>query len=44
MTYGRHMERSRFMDDVQGTPALWKTVRTPKPTQHRQQLPKHDWN
>ena len=41
---GRCMEHSRFMVDVQGMPALQKTVRTPEPTKHRQQLPKCDWN
>ena len=41
---GRHTECSHFMVDVQGTPALRKTVRTPEPTKHRQQLPKCDWN
>ena len=43
-SYGRHAEHSRFTVDVQGTPSPWKMVRTPKPTKHRQQLPKHDWN
>ena len=33
---GRCTERSHFMVDVQGTPALWKMVRTPKLTKHRQ--------
>ena len=41
---GRHMECSCFTVDIQGTPALWKTVRTPEPTKHRQQLPKCNWN
>ena len=41
---GRHMECSCFTVDVQGMPALWKMVRTPEPTKHRQQLPKCDWN
>ena len=41
---GRCMECSRFMVDVQGMPALWKMVRTPKPTKDGQQLPKCDWN
>ena len=39
MTYGRCMESSHIMVEVQDTPAPWKTVRTPKPTKHRQQLP-----
>ena len=41
---GRHTERSRLTVDIQGTPALQKTVRIPKPTKHRQQLPKCNWN
>ena len=41
---GRHMECSRFTVDIQGMPALQKMVRTPKPTMHRQKLPKCDWN
>ena len=36
---GRCTERSCFTVDVQGTPALWKMVRIPKPTKHRQKLP-----
>ena len=50
LTYGtyasndRQMEHSHFMVDVQGMPALQKTVRTPKLTKHRQKLPKCDWN
>ena len=40
----RHTECSCFTVDVQGTSALWKTVRTPKLTKHRQKLPKCDWN
>ena len=28
-TNGRHTECPHFMIDVQDTPALWKTVRTP---------------
>ena len=37
MTYGRHMEHSHFMVDVQGMSALWNTVRKPKLTKHRQE-------
>ena len=44
MSNGRHMKCSRFMVDVQGMPALRKMVRTPELTNHRQQLPKCDWN
>ena len=44
MSSGRHTEHSHFTVDVQGTSALWKTVRAPKPTKHRQELPKCDWN
>ena len=50
LTYGTYVSNSRrtecshFMDDIQDTPAPWKTVRTPEPTKHRQQLPKCDWN
>ena len=40
----RCTEHSCFMVDIQGTPALWKMVRTPELTKHRQQLPKCDWN
>ena len=32
----RHVERSCFMVDVQDMPVLWKMVRTPKLTKHRQ--------
>ena len=41
---GRHTECSHFMVDIQGMSALWKMVRTPKMTKHRQQVPKCDWN
>ena len=34
---GRRTEHSRFTVDVQGTSALWKMVRTPKLTKHRQE-------
>ena len=43
-SYGRCMECSHFMVDVQVTPSPWKMVRTPQLTKHRQQLPKCDWN
>ena len=32
-TKGRRMDCSRFMVDIQGTSALWKTVRTPRTDQ-----------
>ena len=41
---GRRIECLHFMLDIQGTSALWKTVRTPKVTKHRQELPKFNWN
>ena len=41
---GRCTECSHFTVDVQGMPALQKMVRTPEPTNHRQQLPKCNWN
>ena len=44
MSNGRHMEHSHFMVDIQDMSAPQKTVRTPKPTKHRQQLPKCNWN
>ena len=34
---GRRMEHSHFMVDIQSTSALWKMVRAPKPTKHRQE-------
>ena len=41
---GRHTEHSCYAVHIQDMPAPWKMVRTPKPTKHRQQLPKCDWN
>ena len=39
---GRHTECSHLTVDVQGMSVLWKTARTPKPTKHRQNIPKCD--